>query len=147
VTIPQSGTEERVRYLETSAVVAALLENDPAAAEALRSPGRRVTSALTVAEVRRMIVRATLARRLDADTEVRVTHAALTLFETCELHAVGAEILERVARAFPREPVRTLDAIHLATIEAVITHPPHTTIVTRDHRIRDNALALGCLVE
>ena len=51
------------------------------------------------------------------------------------------------ARPFPIEPVRTLDAIHLATIEEIGETPPFITIVTRDRRVRENAKALGYAVE
>jgi predicted nucleic acid-binding protein len=147
VTIPRNVTDERIRYWESSAVLAALLEHDPAATQALAAPGRFVTSALTVAEVRRSIARARHAGRLDDAAELEVTREALRLFESCELHDVDREIMDRVARPFAREPVRTLDAIHLATIEEITTHPQHTTVVTRDDRIRENARAMGCLVE
>lgn len=56
------------------------------------------------------------------------------------------EILSRAGRAFPREPVRTLDAVHLATIEALGEAPPIVTVVTRDDRVAENARALGYMV-
>jgi len=40
------------------------------------------------------------------------------------------------------EPVRTLDALQLATLE-MVADPPQLTIITRDKRIRANAKALG----
>jgi hypothetical protein len=40
-----------------------------------------------------------------------------------------------------------LDAIHLATAEALGDPPALITIVTRDLRVRDNAAALGHPVE
>jgi predicted nucleic acid-binding protein len=43
--------------------------------------------------------------------------------------------------------VRTLDAVHLATAEALGEPPSLVTIVTRDSRVRDNATALGYGVE
>jgi hypothetical protein len=56
-------------------------------------------------------------------------------------------ILTRAGRPFPKEPVCTLDAIHLATAECLGDPPALITIVTRDMRIRENAAALGFLVE
>jgi hypothetical protein len=50
-------------------------------------------------------------------------------------------------RPFPVEPIRTLDAVHLATAERLGEAPPLLTIVTRDDRVRENAEALGYLVE
>jgi hypothetical protein len=55
-------------------------------------------------------------------------------------------VLARVRRPFPVEPIRTLDAVHLATAELLGEPPPLTTIVTRDYRVRENAEALGYAV-
>ena len=61
--------------------------------------------------------------------------------------AVTADTLARVGRPFPVEPIRTLDAIHLATAEVLGESPQLVTIVTRDARVRVNARALGYAVE
>jgi hypothetical protein len=45
------------------------------------------------------------------------------------------------------KPVRTLDAIHLATVESLGESPQLVTVVTRDVRIRENARALGYTLE
>lgn len=132
-----------IRYVETSALLSALLEQDGDAERELRADGRRVTSALTVAESYRAIVRAREAGRLDAAQERAVVRALRTFFARCDLVAVTDEVLTRAGRPFPREPVRTLDAIHLATAEALGEPPPLVTMVTRDSRVRENARALG----
>ena len=136
-----------VRYIESSALVAALLERDSDALKSVRARGRKVTSALTIAETARAILRARAAARLTADQE-RAAVRALRRFERrCFLVAVTDPILARVRRPFPVEPVRTLDAVHLATTEFLGEPPPLVTIVTRDARVRDNARALGYALE
>ncbi len=65
----------------------------------------------------------------------------------CHIVAITEAILACVGRPFPMEPVRTLDAIHLATAQALDDPPALVTIVTRDVRVRDNANALGYGVE
>jgi len=45
------------------------------------------------------------------------------------------------------EPVRTLDAVHIATAELLGEPPQLMSIVTRDTRVRENAKALGYSVE
>jgi predicted nucleic acid-binding protein len=65
----------------------------------------------------------------------------------CFLIAVTDTVLARVGRPFPLEPIRTLDAVHLATAELLGEPPQMVTIVTRDTRVRDNARALGYSVE
>jgi predicted nucleic acid-binding protein len=136
-----------VRYIESSALVAALLERDAAALKSVRTRGRQVTSALTIAEAARAILRARVGARLTADEE-RAAVRALQRFERRSfMVAVTDSVLARVRRPFPVEPIRTLDAVHLATAELLGEPPPLVTIVTRDARVRDNAEALGYAVE
>jgi predicted nucleic acid-binding protein len=135
------------RYVESSALVAALLEDDPAALEALRVGGRRVTSALTFAEAARAVVRARATGRLTL-AEERAALRGLRVFERrCDVVAVTDAVLTRAGRPFPVEPIRTLDAVHLATAELLGEPPQLVTIVTRGSRIQDNARALGYAVE
>jgi hypothetical protein len=53
----------------------------------------------------------------------------------------------RLAEAFPVEPVRTLDGIHLATIEELRTSLHVLTVLSLDDSVRKNALAMKMLVE
>lgn len=137
----------RIRYLESSAVLAALLEQDASALRALRVPGRRLTSALTLTETNRAVVRARVTGRLSATQERAALQALQTFGRRCTIVSVGDAVLQRASRPFPAEPIRTLDAIHLATAELLADPPPLITIVTRNSRVRDNALALGYAVE
>lgn len=69
---------------------------------------------------------------------------ALRRFERrCYVVAITEAVLARVRRPFPVEPIRTLEAVHLATAELLGEPPPLMTIVSRDDRVRDNAVALG----
>ena len=132
-----------LRYIESSALVAALLERDADALRSIRGRGRKVTSALTIAEAARALLRARAAGRLTVEQE-RAAARALRRFERrCFLVAVTDAVLARVGRRFPIEPIRTLDAVHLATAELLGEPPPLTVLVTRDVRVRDNARALG----
>jgi hypothetical protein len=60
--------------------------------------------------------------------------------------AVSDAVLTRAGRPFPVEPIRTLDAVHLATAELLGEAPQLTTVLTRDERVRENAKALGYIV-
>jgi predicted nucleic acid-binding protein len=142
-TSPAAG----LRYIESSALVAALLERDRAALKSLRARGRKVTSALTIAETARAILRARAVGRLTADQE-RAAVGALRRFERrCYLVGVTEAVLARVRRPFPVEPIRTLDAVHLATAELLGEPPPLIVVVTRDVRVIQNAAALGFGIE
>jgi len=136
-----------LRYIESSAVVAALLERDARARRAIRAGGRRVTSALTFAEAARALVRARVAGRLTEEREQAARRALERLERRCTVVAVSDAVLGRVGRTYPVEPVRTLDAVHLATAEIVAPLPQALTLVTLDDRVRSNARALGYVVE
>jgi len=135
------------RYIESSAVVAALLERDVAARASIRAQGRRVTSVLTLAEAARAILRGRAAGRLSEADERAAVRGLQVFARRCDLVGVTDAVLARVGRPFPVEPIRTLDAVHLATAEELAEPPVLVTIVTRDARVRDNARALGYAVE
>lgn len=133
--------------MESSALVAALLEHDTTVLTALPAGTRLVTSALTFAEAGRAIIRARATGRLTATEEQAAVRALQTFERRCFILDVDRAVLARVRRPFPVEPLRTLDAVHLATAELIGEPPQLVTIVTRDGRARDNARALGYIVE
>jgi predicted nucleic acid-binding protein len=133
--------------VETSALLAAELEGDATIRRALRRGERHVTSALTLAEMRRAVVRAQRFARVTPSQAAALGHSLATFARRCEVVAITEEVLARAGRPFPVEPVRTLDAIHLATIELLGIAPGLVTVLTRDARVRENALGLGFSVE
>ena len=136
----------RTHYVESSALLAALLESDQAARDAIRAPGRLITSRLTLAEANRAVLRARVTGRLDPEDEQRLIRGLEAFGRRCELIAVSEEVLVRAGRPFPVEPIRTLDAIHLASMEMLGEPPQLVTIITRDARVTANARALGYVV-
>lgn len=142
-----AAEQGETRYIETSALLTALLEHDPAAMRAIRARGRRVTSALTMAEANRAVVRARVSGRLTPAQERDSVRALQTFERRCIIVTVSDWVLSRAGHPFPIEPVRTLDAIHLATAELLGQPPQLVTIVTRDIRVGENARALGYTVE
>jgi predicted nucleic acid-binding protein len=82
-------------------------------------------------------------------TRVHVRRAADALRVAVEdvvgrLHLVEltSAVLRRALDPFP-VPVRTLDALHLATIEYLRGHGQHVELATYDRRMSDGARALG----
>jgi predicted nucleic acid-binding protein len=136
-----------VRYIESSALIAAKLEGDAGAWQAIRGEGQRFASALTLAEFARRVIRGRQQGEFD-DARVRMLMTWLQRFARRRLIVdVNGDVLARVRRPFPLEPVRTLDAIHLATIESRDEDPSLVAVVTRDSRIAGNARAMGYGVE
>lgn len=144
--IPAPTESVGVRYIESSALVAALLEREATALKSLRTRDRKVTSALTIAEAARAILRARAGGRLTADQERSLVRALRRFEHRSYVVAVTDAVLARVRRPFPVEPIRTLDAVHLATAELLGEPPQLVTVVTRDARVRENARALGYAV-
>ena len=104
-------------------------------------------ASLTFAEAARAIVRARVGGRLSIDDERAAVRALRQFQRRCYVVAITDDVLERVKRPFPVEPVRALDAMHLATVEILGEPPALVTVLTRDGRVRENAIALGYSVE
>lgn len=122
------------------------MDADVAAQQAIRAHGHRITSALTLAEAHRAVLRARVTGRVSADQERRTVRGLRTFARRCALIAVSDQVLVRAGRPFPVEPIRTLDAIHLASVELLGEAPQLVTVVTRDARVANNARALGYAV-
>ena len=137
----------KVYYIESSALVAALLEGDAVAKTSIRNAIKCITSALTLAESARAIIRARVAGKLTQEQERNAMRGLQVFARRCDIVSVTDDLLTRVGRRFPIEPIRTLDAVHLATVEALNEFPVPLTILTRDVRVRENAMALGYPVE
>lgn len=132
-------------YVESSAVLAWLLE-EPAAdsVEAVFDQAEEVVaSALTLVECDRALIRAQIWGAL-SDAEVLRRR---TLLESVSSHwtflKLDREVLERARYRLPVEPVRTLDALHLATALTARSAVSDLALLSLDQRVRDNGAALG----
>lgn len=143
---PVYSVQRAAVYVESSAVVAAILENDADVQRILRGQTRIVTSSLTFAECWRAFVRARVSGRLTEEGEAQARQVLRTLLHECVTVPMTDDVLERAGRPFPIEPVRTLDAVHLASIEWLALPTEDVLVVTRDRRVRENAFALGYTV-
>ena len=132
-------------YLETSAILTWLLGEE--SADGVRRAVDRsdlvVTSSLAFAEAERALVRAERARRIRGADAQRLRGMLERARSGWMSMAVTEEVLVRAASPFPAEPVRTLDAIHLATALAFVKALPELSLMSFDRRILENAEALG----
>ncbi len=105
-----------------------------------------VTSSLTPVECSRGIARARSLGRLTAAEEL----AALRLLDVAEqswhVHDLTEAIMTRARAPFPVEPLRTLDALHVATAQVFHEALGDVTMLSFDDRVRENARALGLTV-
>lgn len=132
-------------YLESSALLCWLLGEARASevVERVNEAKAVVTSVLTLVESERALVRAENRQLLSAADAQRLRGMLHRARPGWVLMDVTDEVRERAARPFPLEPVRTLDAIHLATALAFTAAFPDLTVLTHDARIGDNCEALG----
>jgi predicted nucleic acid-binding protein len=132
-------------YVETSAILRDLLDGDgaPEIRETLRRAEIVVTSRLTLAEVRRVLARLRVLQPA-ASAAIAAREAQLeSEADLWTIQPVDEPIFARCGRPFPKEPVRTLDAIHLATVERVSGALPRLVVLSTDDRVRTNAAAAG----
>ncbi len=136
-------------YAETSAVLRWLLaEEDGAEIRATLAAAAKVTSSrLTLIETRRVLRRAERAGRIAAAQAADLLAIFAQAASTWAILEVSEEIARRAEDGFPNEPVRTLDAIHLASALFLRQSFPDLAILTADERVRDNAALLGFQAE
>jgi len=117
-------------YAESSAVLAWLLDqrHGPLVAAALEHATVVVASDVTLIECDRVLIRA-VAQKTLAERELVLRQSRLNAVSAhWTLLALDEEIIERARRPFPVEPVRTLDALHLASMMTARKAPiPSTT--------------------
>jgi len=134
-----------ILYAESSAILAWLLgeEGSGISRDTLAGAELIFTSDLTMIECDRVIIRATtlglLTEAVAADRRAMLRQLA----EHWIVFHVDEEIVERARHPFPKEPIRSLDAIHLATAIAARAAVPGVALLSLDERIRSAARELG----
>lgn len=132
-------------YAESSAVLAWLLgETDgPRVREVLARSELVTASDLTLIECDRVLIRAVALGEIDeataADRRARLNGAAAHW----HVWRLSADIVDRARRPFPMDPMRSLDAIHLASALAVRSVVPGVDLLSLDDRIRRSGEQLG----
>jgi predicted nucleic acid-binding protein len=132
-------------YAESSAVLAWLLGEPEGGAtrSALSAASHVVSSVLTTVEVRRTLHRLTATGVLTPEERQRALARYSRAASRWDFYELSAPVCDRAGEAFAVEPVRTLDALHLATasLHAAEVEPP--IVVSTDERVRKNAAAAG----
>jgi uncharacterized protein with PIN domain len=132
-------------YAESSAVLAWLL-NEPSAAAVRRLLGAAeiiVASDLTLIECDRVLLRALALGELteaeSADRRAHLTAAA----SRWQVLRISQEVVDRARQPFPGVPIRTLDAIHLASLLVGRSAVRGLGLLSLDDRVRQAAKGLG----
>lgn len=132
-------------YAESSAILAWLLDENSAqqVRNSLAAAEFIVASDLTLIECDRVLIRAAMLGEL---TEVEAADRRAHLVAVAShwhILNVAPEIVDRARQPFPGEPIRTLDAIHLASVLTARTAIVGLKLLSLDDRIRRAAKKLG----
>lgn len=135
-------------YTESSALLAWLQDEDaaPDVARVLRDAEAVIATELTLLEVERVLLRA---EHLGLRSPEALRSAREQLRAASEhwiLRRIRPAVWRRAAGTFPVEPIRSLDALHLASLLDAREVVPDVAILSLDHRVRENAAALGFTV-
>jgi len=132
-------------YTESSAVLAWLFAEEAAGRvrDILTRAELVIASDLTLLECDRVLIRAVALGEVQeaaaAERRARLNEAA-THWHVMRL---SVEVIDRARRPFPVEPVRTLDALHLAAALTVRSSVAGIELLSLDDRIRRNGEQLG----
>jgi len=132
-------------YIETSAILSWLLGEPSGLSvpDTLDSHEPVTTSVLTVVEVARVLRRAEHGRLLNAAQHARLLGTFNRAAAAWYALEITPTVRERAAYAFPGGPVRTLDALHLASALELLAVFPDLEVLSFDARILANLHPLG----
>jgi len=136
-------------YAESSAVLAWLLDEPtaPAVRRLLVDAEVIVTSDLTLIECDRVLLRAVALKELtEAEAADRRAHL-IAAAAHWQVLRIAVEIVDRARQPFLGDPIRTLDAIHLASLLVARSAVVGLRLLSLDDRVRQAATRLGVAVE
>jgi hypothetical protein len=136
-------------YGESSAVLAWLLgeHEGPAVSESLGSADVVYVSDLLFVEADRVLHRLVHLNELPDAGAGQVRQMLMVASERWTRIGVNPDVLTLARGPMPVEPVRALDALHLATLLTIGTSEAELAMLTLDRRIGANADALGFRVQ
>ena len=136
-------------YAESSAVLAWLLDEPTGRAvrERLAKTDIIIASDLTLIECDRVVIRAAVLGDLtEAEAADRRAHLTTAAAQWNVLR-ISEDVVARARQPFPGNPIRTLDAIHLASALVARSVAPGLEVLSLDDRIRAAARKLGFAVQ
>jgi len=131
--------------VSTDAVPLERLEQDygELIAERLAQAELIISSDLTLIECDRVLLRAVTLNELEESDAAHRQARFNAVAARWTLLSLDEEIVERARRRFPAEPIRAVDAIHLASAVVARKAVPDLAVLTLDRRVRTAADVFG----
>ena len=135
-------------YAESSAILTWLFGEKRAAAvrHQLRNADIVLASDLTMVECERVIIRARVLNEITPKRADACRTRLIAASNEWHILRLGADVVSRARLPFPAEPIRTLDALHIASAAIGRTAVPDLALLSLDERIRTAARQLGFVV-
>ena len=111
--------------------------------DALAAAELVLSSSLTLVECDRVLIRAVALGGLAREHALERRALLAGSSDHWIVFAIDDEVVERARQPFPAEPVRTLDAVHLATLASTRALVADLSLLSLDERVRRSARLMG----
>ncbi|MBC7843204.1 MAG: type II toxin-antitoxin system VapC family toxin [Gemmatimonadaceae bacterium] len=118
-------------------------ERAHAVQDAMRLASKVVTSALTAVECSRALIHARRSGRIDDTMERKLLRTLKEVEAEWNVQALTAQVIARAREPLPADPIRTLDALHIATILQLQVSFSDLAVISLDRRMRECVSAAG----
>ena len=131
-------------YLDTSAVLRAVLETGttPELEARLHEARALITSRLSLVESARAVHRLRLAGTIPEARLADVEREIAALWARCDIWELTSAVCETARHVAPSTPLRTLDALHVATFVTARRRIAGLELLTVDERLQTAAASL-----
>ena len=130
-----------VLYLDTSAVLRAALEGGttPEMEWAIGAADTLITSRLSLVEAGRALLRLRATEQASEEELADVSRTLDSLWARCEIWELTPLVSETACQVAPAQPLRTMDALHLATYLVARRRMERLELLTADRRLEEAA--------
>ena len=124
-------------YLDTSAVLRAVLEEGttPTIADKIEAAATLITSRLSLVEAARALLRLRSSGQVSEEQLADAGRDLDALWARCEIWELTPRVCKMASQVAPTKPLRTLDALHLATYLLARRRIADLELLTADQRL------------
>jgi predicted nucleic acid-binding protein len=128
-------------FVDSSAIIRAVLERGMSRSveKTLASATTLIVSRLALVETSRALLRAHVEERVNDDVLARAELEVDDFWSRCEIWELTRTVCDEARRIAPALPLRSLDAMHLATFLVARKRLPTLRLLTTDARMSEAA--------